>query len=145
VFAYLNGRSSRGEYWIGIGLLLLVGVGLALANISGAGAVTTFLWILIWSRRLHDIGKSGWVILIPMALMIAVSAAAFALGGDELVKVMRYTQTNGGEISERGAQLFLAFVGVVLLIQGGFTVWLGTRAGEPQSNRFGPPPGKLFS
>jgi len=144
VFAYLNGRSSRGEYWIGIALLLLVGVGLALANISGASAATTFLWILIWARRLHDIGKSGWVILIPMGLMIAVSIAAFALGGDELVNVMRYTQTNSGEISERGAYLFLAFVGVLLLVQGGFTIWLGVKAGEPGSNRFGPPPGKLF-
>ena len=144
MFAYLNGRSSRGEYWIGIALLLLVGVGLALANISGASAATTFLWILIWARRLHDIGKSGWVILIPMGLMIAVSIAAFALGGDELVNVMRYTQTNSGEISERGAYLFLAFVGVLLLVQGGFTIWLGVKAGEPGSNRFGPPPGKLF-
>jgi uncharacterized membrane protein YhaH (DUF805 family) len=144
VFAYLNGRSSRGEYWIGIALLLLVGVGLALANISGASAATTFLWIMIWARRLHDIGKSGWVILVPMGLMIAVSIAAFALGGDELVNAVRDTQTGSGQISERGAWLFLAFVGVVLLIQGGFTIWLGVKTGEPVSNRFGPPPGKLF-
>jgi uncharacterized membrane protein YhaH (DUF805 family) len=144
VFAYLNGRSSRGEYWIGIALLLLVGIGLAVANISGASAAVTFLWILVWARRLHDFGRSGWVILIPMGLMIAVSVAAFALGGDELLNIMRYTQTNSGEVSERGAYFFLALVSAVLLIQGGFTIWLGARAGEPGSNRFGPPPGRLF-
>jgi uncharacterized membrane protein YhaH (DUF805 family) len=144
VFAYLNGRSSRGEYWIGIALLLFVGVGLALANISGASAATTFLWVMVWVRRLHDIGKSGWVILIPTGLMLAASVAAFALGGDELMKAVRYSQTNSGEIGERGAYLFLAFVGVVLLIQGGFTIWLGAKAGEPGNNRFGAPPGKLF-
>jgi uncharacterized membrane protein YhaH (DUF805 family) len=144
VFAYLNGRSSRAEYWIGIALLLLVGVGLALANVSGASGATTFLWIIVWARRLHDTGKSGWVILIPVALMLVVSIAAFTLGGDELMSAMRYSQTNNGQVTERGAYLFLAFVGVVLLIQGGFTIWLGAKAGEPGNNRFGPPPGKLF-
>jgi uncharacterized membrane protein YhaH (DUF805 family) len=144
VFAYLNGRSSRGEYWIGIALLILVGVGLALANISGASAATTFLWVMVWVRRLHDIGKSGWVILIPVGLMLVASVAAFALGGDELMNAVRYSETNSGEISERGAYLFLAFVGVVVLIQGGFTIWLGAKAGEPGNNRFGAPPGKLF-
>jgi uncharacterized membrane protein YhaH (DUF805 family) len=144
VFAYLNGRSSRAEFWIGIALLLLVGVGLAFVNVSGASGATTFLWIIVWARRLHDIGKSGWIILIPMGLMIAVSVAAFALGGDKLMNAVRDSQANGDEISERGAYLFLAFVGALLLIQGGFTIWLGARAGEPGSNRFGPPPGRLF-
>lgn len=144
MFAYLSGRSGRAEFWIGIAMLFVVGIGLALANISGASAVTTFLWVILWARRLHDLGKSGWTILIPVGLMLLVSVAAFAFGGDELVEVMRYAQTSSGEISEHGARLFLAFACAILVIQGGFTIWLGSRAGEPGSNRFGPPPGNLF-
>ena len=144
MFAYLSGRSGRAEYWIGIAMLFVVGIGLAVFQIAGASAVTTFLWIILWARRLHDLGKSGWTILIPVGLMLIVSFAAFAFGGDELVQAMRYAQANSGEISERGARLLLAFAGVILLIQGGFTIWLGSKAGEPGSNRFGPPPGKLF-
>jgi len=144
VFAYLNGRSGRTEFWIGIAILFVVGIGLTLFQIAGASAVTTFLWIILWARRLHDLGKSGWTILIPVGLMLLASFGAFALGGDELVQAMRYMQANSGEISDNGARLLLIFAGVIVLIQGGFTIWLGSKNGEPGSNRFGPPPGKLF-
>jgi uncharacterized membrane protein YhaH (DUF805 family) len=144
VFAYLKGRSGRAEFWIGIALLFAVGIGLTLFQIAGASAVTTFLWIILWARRLHDLGKSGWIILIPVGLMLLASFGAFAFGGDELVQAMRAAQANSGQISERGARLLLAFAGVVVVIQGGFTIWLGSKSGEPGSNRFGPPPGKLF-
>jgi uncharacterized membrane protein YhaH (DUF805 family) len=144
VFAYLNGRSGRAEYWIGIALLLIVGLGLALANVGGASGATTFLWVMVWARRLHDFGKSGWIIAIPIGLMIVASAVAFALGGQQLVETMRYIETSTGAISEQGAWQFLGLVGVALVIQGGFTIWLGVKASEPGSNRFGPPPGNLF-
>jgi len=125
-------------------MLFVVGIGLTLFQIAGASAVTTFLWIILWARRLHDLGKSGWTILIPVGLMLLASFGAFALGGDELVQAMRYMQANSGEISDNGARLLLIFAGVIVLIQGGFTIWLGSKNGEPGSNRFGPPPGKLF-
>ncbi len=144
MFAYLSGRSGRAEFWIGIAMLFAVGIGLAVFQIAGASAVTTFLWIILWARRLHDLGKSGWTILIPVGLMLLASFAAFAFGGDELIKVMRFAQTNAGEISEHGVRLFLIFACVIGVIQGGFTIWLGSKAGEPGNNRFGPPPGKLF-
>jgi uncharacterized membrane protein YhaH (DUF805 family) len=144
VFAYLSGRSGRAEFWIGIAMLLVVGIGLTLFQVAGASAVTTFLWIILWARRLHDLGRSGWTMLIPIGLMFLVSAGAFALGGNEIIQAMRAAEANSTEISERGARLLLAFAGVVAVIQGGFTIWLGSKAGEPNSNRFGPPPGKLF-
>jgi len=144
VFAYLNGRSGRTEFWIGIAILFVVGIGLTLFQIAGASAVTTFLWVILWARRLHDLGKSGWTILIPVGLMLLASFGAFAFGGDELVQAMRSAQANSGEISERGARLLLIFAGAIVVIQGGFTIWLGSKSGEPGSNRFGPPPGKLF-
>ncbi len=144
MFAYLSGRSGRAEFWIGIAMLFAVGIGLALFQMAGASAVTTFLWIILCARRLHDFGKSGWIILIPTGLILLVTTGAFALGGDELVKAVQSIQSNGGEISEHDARLVLAVAGAGFLIQAGFTIWLGSRSGEPGSNRFGPPPGKLF-
>jgi uncharacterized membrane protein YhaH (DUF805 family) len=144
VFAYLNGRSGRAEFWIGIAMLFAVAIGLSLFRIAGASAVTTFLWIILWARRLHDLGKSGWTILIPVGLMLLATFAAFAWGGDTLAQAMRTVQLQEGKLSEQGARLLLAFAGVIVLIQGGFTIWLGSKAGEPGSNRFGPPPGNLF-
>ena len=144
MFAYLSGRSGRAEFWIGIAMLFAVGIGLAVFQIAGASAVTTFLWIILWARRLHDLGKSGWTMLIPIGLMLLATFGAFAWGGDALVQAMRYAQLPEGKLSEQGARLLLAFAGIIIVIQGGFTIWLGSKAGEPGSNRFGPPPGKLF-
>jgi len=143
MFAYLNGRSSRREYWIGIVLLLIVGLGLAFANVGGAGSVTTFLWILIWNRRLHDIGHSGWMILIPLGLLIVFAAGGLVFGGAELRNAFEYSQRGSGPITERGATLFLGLVLVLLAIQFGFTIWLGVKKGDPGSNRFGPVPTSL--
>jgi uncharacterized membrane protein YhaH (DUF805 family) len=140
MFAYLNGRSGRKEYWIGVVLLLLVGVGLAAANVGGASGATTFLWILIWNRRLHDIGQTGWNILIPLGLMIAIMAAAALFGGKELLDAFEYAQAGNGPVTDRGAWIFIGIVVVALAIQFGFTIWLGIKQGDPGDNRFGPPP-----
>lgn len=140
MFAYLNGRSSRKEYWIGVALLLLVGVGLAYANVGGASGATTFLWILIWNRRLHDIGRPGWIMLIPLGLIVAVTAAGMLFGSEDLLHAFEYSQTGSGPITERGAEFFAGLVIVLLAIQFGFTIWLGVRKGDPGDNRFGPPP-----
>jgi uncharacterized membrane protein YhaH (DUF805 family) len=140
MFAYLQGRSSRKEYWIGVALLLLVGIGLAYANVGGASGATTFLWILVWNRRLHDIGQSGWIILAPLGLMIAATAAGLVLGGDELLNAFEYSQKGSGPVTDRGAWLFAGTVLVLIAIQFGFTIWLGIKKGDPGDNRFGPPP-----
>jgi uncharacterized membrane protein YhaH (DUF805 family) len=140
MFAYLQGRSGRKEYWIGVVLLLVVGVGLAYANVGGASGATTFLWILIWNRRLHDIGQSGWIILIPLGLIVLGTAAGLLLGGNEVLNAFEYSQKGDGPITQRGALLFDGMVLVLLAIQFGFTIWLGVRKGDAGDNRFGPPP-----
>jgi uncharacterized membrane protein YhaH (DUF805 family) len=140
MFAYLQGRSGRKEYWIGVALLLLVGVGLAAFNVGGASGVTTFLWILIWNRRLHDIGRSGWFVLIPLGLIVVGTALGLMLGGDEVLKAYEYSQKGSGPVSERGAWLFIGMVVALIAVQFGFTIWLGVKKGDPGDNRFGPPP-----
>jgi uncharacterized membrane protein YhaH (DUF805 family) len=143
VFSYLQGRSGRKEYWIGVALLLVVGVGLAYANVGGAGAATTFLWILIWNRRLHDIGQSGWIVMIPLGLIVAAAIAGVAFGGGEMLNAFQYSQKGSGPVTERGAWLFVGLVLALIAIQFGFTIWLGVRKGDPGDNRFGPPPAPL--
>ena len=140
MFSYLQGRSGRKEYWIGVGLLLLVGVGLAYANVGGASGATTFLWILVWNRRLHDIGKSGWIILVPLGLMIAGGDRGRTAGRRRTSERVR-VQPEGQRPRDRsGATLFVGLVLVLLAIQFGFTIWLGIKKGDPGNNRFGPPP-----
>jgi len=140
VFEYLKGRSGRKEYWASIGLLLLVGVVLMLLRVNGASGATTFLWFIVWGRRLHDLGKSAVWVLAPIGAMVAVAVAAFLFGGQALMDAMQYSETGTGPISDKGAYLFFGLVVALLAIQAGFTIWLGVKSGEVGNNRFGPPP-----
>ena len=91
-YSDFNGRARRKEYWMFalvnfIISLAIIGIDNALGlsfnytgNISGAGVFNSIynLLILIPSlavtvRRLHDVGKSGWMLLIGLIpLVVAI-------------------------------------------------------------------------
>jgi uncharacterized membrane protein YhaH (DUF805 family) len=110
-YANFEGRARRSEYWyftlISVILVLLyfaigiIFVGFieieALAPIITGLAILTYLGLLIPSlavavRRLHDVGKSGWMILISL---IPIVGAIWLL-------VLMVTDSNPGE-NEYGA------------------------------------------
>jgi uncharacterized membrane protein YhaH (DUF805 family) len=73
-YAEFNGRARRSEYWYFTLFSTLVSIGLILAD---AGLKTEYLYtvyslgVLVPSiaagvRRMHDVNKSGWYILIPI-------------------------------------------------------------------------------
>ena len=76
-YADFEGRARRKEYWmfflfntlIGYGLLILATI--AELPVLMFAAILYFLGVVIPSialgvRRMHDVGKSGWFILIPI-------------------------------------------------------------------------------
>lgn len=71
-YANFSGRASRSEYWWWALFVLLITIaGQVIGDIPGAIAslVTLVPYLAVTSRRLHDIGKSGWwqlVVLIPL-------------------------------------------------------------------------------
>lgn len=86
-YADFNGRARRKEFWmynlfVMIGYFALYIVGIILASISTTiGSIVlglvglAYLAILIptiavYVRRMHDVGKSGWFILIPIYNLI---------------------------------------------------------------------------
>jgi uncharacterized membrane protein YhaH (DUF805 family) len=74
-----SGRATRAEYWWWVLFTALVGL------IPLAGLVTLIPMLAVTSRRLHDIGKSGWVQIMPWAivavtLVLALETALFVIG-----------------------------------------------------------------
>jgi len=80
-YAVFNGRARRSEYWwfflinmvIGYGLIILAGITemAFLSMIGGLYMLATLLpGIGVAIRRMHDVGKSGWFILIPIYNLI---------------------------------------------------------------------------
>lgn len=80
-YAVFNGRARRSEYWwfflinmvIGYGLIILAGV-TELAFLSMIGGLYMLATLLpgigVAIRRMHDVGKSGWFMLIPIYNLI---------------------------------------------------------------------------
>lgn len=68
-YANFNGRARRAEYWgfwLGNGLAIFL-LGLISENLSDIYALASFVPLISCGvRRMHDVGKSGWFILIPI-------------------------------------------------------------------------------
>ena len=86
-FAQFNGRARRAEYWYFVLFNFIISLVLTFTGMaSGAGdwlANIYSLIVLIPSiavgvRRMHDVGKSGWFLLIPFYNLILACTA-----GDE--------------------------------------------------------------
>jgi len=80
-FANFNGRAGRGEYWWFVAACIIISVVVSLIttpisqNVSFIASLIVSLIFLIPSlavsaRRLHDINKSGWWILIALIPII---------------------------------------------------------------------------
>ena len=94
-YANFNGRASRQEYWMFflfnmIFAIVIMGIdiilGLWFLNIIYSLAVM-IPGIAVGIRRLHDIGKSGWMVLIVLIPLI----------GAIWLIVLAATDTNPGE------------------------------------------------
>jgi uncharacterized membrane protein YhaH (DUF805 family) len=88
-YADFNGRARRKEYWmftlfhvIFTYALIFLGIALMEATNSMVFVFLYFIYILallipalaVSVRRMHDVGKSGWYILIPIySLILAVT------------------------------------------------------------------------
>lgn len=62
-YATFGGRAARSEYWWWALFVLLGSIGTAMVSdtVSGLFALGTLLpFLAVASRRLHDIGRSGW-------------------------------------------------------------------------------------
>jgi uncharacterized membrane protein YhaH (DUF805 family) len=122
-----QGRITRAPFWFGI--MVVIAASLALNLISGpAGRLLglLLLWpqICINVKRLHDMGRTGWLLLVPMVIGIACVVIGFVMG-------------SGAEAMPRPAPVPLAVAGLVSLA---FLLWVGLTPGKPGANRFGEAP-----
>lgn len=156
-----SGRASRPEYWWFALFVFLGGlVGAALDTfLFGPGnpedpsvglvqplfSLATILPMLAagW-RRLHDTGRPGWYLLIPLAISVA-TVTLILLGAVGL----GLAEGGTGSVEDPGAAAApLGGVGLGVMLLGAaaqllaiilVVVWL-TRPGEPGPNAYGSPP-----
>ena len=96
-----NGRINSSEFTKAALILIALGFILALPEALGmTGALTTiaalisflllYPWIVIWIKRYHDAGKSGWTCLVPIIIyIIAAIILMMVLLGDEFMAMFQ--------------------------------------------------------
>lgn len=147
LFFSADGRIGRQDFWVGF--LILLGANVVLNMIPLIGQILSLVlcwcWICLYSKRLHDMGKSGWLVAVPLVIAVvagvvagisgamAVFSAATAVDGTDPTAAMGFLAGMG----------FAALVvGAAVLINLAFLLWVGLSGGQPGENRFGPVPVK---
>ena len=78
-YAVFEGRASRKEYWMFVLFNTLISLGLGIfGGMTGSGDLLGNIYslavlvpsIAVGVRRMHDVGKSGWFLLIPIYNLI---------------------------------------------------------------------------
>lgn len=127
-----SGRARRSEYWFWILFSSLVQLIPLIGPIMGL--VTLVPTLSVTSRRLHDIGKTGWwqlwmFLMSVVVWMTAIVGLIFALfvaskedGGVELLLAL-------------AAVSFIAGIGIIAW----WVIWM-VRKGEPGPNKYGADP-----
>jgi uncharacterized membrane protein YhaH (DUF805 family) len=77
-YAVFNGRARRSEYWYFFLFNMIISIGLGflggLADLSFLSNIYSLAVLIpaiaVGVRRMHDVGKSGWYLLIPIYSLI---------------------------------------------------------------------------
>lgn len=83
-----NGRIGPNEFMKAALILIIIGIVLTLPELFGApdalstvfslvSLVTIWCWVVIWVKRYHDAGKSGWSCLIPILVFLVLMIIMF--------------------------------------------------------------------
>lgn len=143
LFLSADGRIGRQSFWIAV--LILIGANVVLSwipliNII-AGLAVLYCSICVYSKRLHDMGKSGWLQVAPIIAVFVLMGVAVASAGS--MAAMGAFSGNDGVATGAavgGVGLVMGAGGLAMLIGLGFLLWVGLTPGEAGANKYGEPP-----
>lgn len=152
------GRARRPEYWWFFLFIILGSViatvvdsilfGVATSEepatqvLSPAFSLATFLPILaVGWRRMHDIGRPGWYLLIPLFVSVAMMLGLFfgVFGFAELQKAGADEEALRSAAGGLGIAS-IAIIGIVQLVLSVLIIWWLTRPTQPGANQYGDEP-----
>jgi uncharacterized membrane protein YhaH (DUF805 family) len=142
LFLSVEGRIGQKDFWIGIGLLFVSG--LIIRQIPFIewlwSLASIYFGVCVSGKRLHDIGKSAWLVLIPVGIVAVSMVLATVIGGAAL---LGGAATGSDTMAAAGGLAGLGLASLIMLIGAvgclGLVIWLGTRSGDATNNQFGPP------
>ena len=131
LFLKPEGRIGRGAFWLGLAALAALQGLACLVPRAGwfAFMILAYGWVCLFAKRLHDIGRSGWLTVTPLLVSLIGLSAAAAF----------WMQT----FAARSSPLLLYWVsGAALAVASAvdlaFLAWVGLCSGEAEENSYGP-------
>jgi len=140
-----KGRLRRQHFWIS--WLIVMGLSVVLGWIPFLGLLVSLAllwpWTVITIKRLHDMGKTGWLALVPwigtlvgiVMMIMSVGMAAF--------RNPEYFEN----LENEDPALVLSMLGgmmgglaILVLVNLAFLVWIGISDSQRGDNRYGPNP-----
>lgn len=134
-----SGRSSRYEYWSFYLVNLMISIVLSIPALAVLSVIYSFAALIpglaVAVRRMHDINKSGWKLLLPIGLFLLTAIA--------LATISAVISYSSGPVAIDENIKTVIFVGL------GFFGVLGTvitylywmfKKGDPNANKYGPVP-----
>ena len=153
LFISPRGRIRRGVFWLGFAAVMVASLLLSAIRWPGQPLVLLLLWpqICIYGKRLHDMGRSAWLLLLvfaALAVIFLIAAALGLLGFSAGFRPAPRLDAHGMAVQTAASHLplTLLLVGFGVFLVGltcslAFLLWVGLSKGAPAGNRFGPPPG----
>ena len=147
LFLSPEGRIGQRDFWLGF--LILFGLWCVLHFLWIFGhllqVVLIYGFVCLYSKRLHDMGRSGFLQLIPIAIGLVCGVIGTVLAGAGLLLAMLSGHHFDAAGAIAGGLVFFALSGVAVLVGLAFLLWVGLTGGEAGDNRYGPAQtGSLF-
>ena len=158
-----NGRMAPADFkkagLVLVAIAFVIGLTPLFLPVVAAGALSLIVslaliypWVCIWSKRLHDAGKSGWLFLVALVvwfvLLMIVNQLVTVMFGGESARMMAAAMETGNpdaimQASEASSQA-TAIPSAILSALVSIGMVFGANAilkQDPEENRYGPVPG----
>lgn len=148
LFLAADGRIGKKDFWIAWLILFVAGIVAGMIPIIGGfiGLALIYPSVCIYSKRLHDFDKSGWLAALPYVVMIIGVILIFITGGGAILTAAMAGEQGADAAAAAAAMsaagMAMIVFAVMFLFGIGFLLWVGLTNGTPGPNRYGPPPGE---
>jgi uncharacterized membrane protein YhaH (DUF805 family) len=144
LFFSAEGRVGQKDFWLAAAILFVFGVLIHAALVVGSllWVLSAYCWICLYSKRLHDMGRSGWAQITPWVLgVVCLVFGGFAVIGSALGALFTGLPHFLGGMLLGGVSIGLGMVFLSAVVHLLFLLWLGLTRGQSGPNRYGPEPG----
>jgi uncharacterized membrane protein YhaH (DUF805 family) len=100
--------------------------------------------VCVTAKRLHDFGRSGWLAAVPYVIAAAAMLIGAVTGGMTMMLGGLAGHGVAAAAAVGGMGIMAGVMGLTLLAELAFLLWVGLSKGDPQPNAYGAPAPSVF-